>query len=110
MADYARAFRILRAARNLTQAEVAELVGLSSSQISLIEAGKRNPGLVTLAALSKELGLPRILVELLAAEPEELQSVDVLEPLTVTLFKNLIRGAKSGGGGSAKGQKGGNCE
>ncbi len=72
--DYAKAFRIVRAAFGLTQAELAERMPISASQLSLIEAGKRQPSLRVVDALAKALGVPAALITLLASAPDEVQS------------------------------------
>ena len=50
--------REIRKARGLTQETVADLMGRSVDAISLLERGKIAPGLDTLDALSKGLGIP----------------------------------------------------
>lgn len=72
--DYAKAFRIVRAAFGLRQAELAERMPISASQLSLIEAGKRQPSLRVVDALAKALGVPAALITLLASAPAEVES------------------------------------
>jgi len=43
--------RRIRKARNLTQAKVAEMIGIKQSHLSMIERGKRVPTLDTLLLL-----------------------------------------------------------
>src|ERR1700729_117860 len=69
--DYARAFRIIRAAFGLKQSELAARMSISVSQLSLIEAGKRNATAKVIEALAKATRVPVELVELLAASCEE---------------------------------------
>ncbi len=45
------ALRNVRKQRNLTQVELAELTGLSRSQISRIETGSANPNIATVTRL-----------------------------------------------------------
>lgn len=47
--------RDLRLLRELTQEQLAERAGVSNKEVSLIELGKRNAGLDTLAALARSL-------------------------------------------------------
>ena len=58
--DYARVFgqQLLRhrTAAGLTQARVAEKSGLSASYISLVERGRANPTLDTMAVLAGAVG------------------------------------------------------
>jgi transcriptional regulator with XRE-family HTH domain len=70
--DYARAFRIIRAAFGLKQIELAARMPVSVSQLSLIEAGKRTATRPVIAALAKATKVPVDLVELLAASSEEI--------------------------------------
>jgi transcriptional regulator with XRE-family HTH domain len=69
--DYARAFRIIRAAFGLKQSELAARMTISVSQLSLIEAAKRNATPKVIAALAKATKVPIELVEVLAASREE---------------------------------------
>lgn len=69
--DYARAFRIIRAAFGLKQIELAARMAVSVSQLSLIEAGKRTATKSVIAALARATKMPVDLVELLAASPGE---------------------------------------
>ena len=69
--DYARAFRIVRAAFGLKQFELAARMSISVSQLSLIEARKRNATTAVIAALAKATKVPVELVKLLAASREE---------------------------------------
>jgi transcriptional regulator with XRE-family HTH domain len=71
--NYAKAFRIVRAAFGLRQAELAERVKISASQLSLIEAGRRQPSLRVVDALARAVGVPAALITLLASTPEEVE-------------------------------------
>jgi transcriptional regulator with XRE-family HTH domain len=70
--NYARAFRVIRAAFGLQQTELAARMSISSSQLSLIEAGKRQPSTRVLGALAKAVGIPTTLVALLASTSQEI--------------------------------------
>jgi transcriptional regulator with XRE-family HTH domain len=72
--DYAKAFRIIRAAFGLRQAELAERMPVTASQLSLIEAGKRQPSLKVINGLAGALGIPTALISLLASAPSEVHS------------------------------------
>ena len=72
--DYAKAFRIVRAAFNMRQADLAQRLDITPSQLSLIEAGKRSPSLRVVNALARAVGMPAALVTLLASSPEEVAS------------------------------------
>jgi len=73
--DYGKAIKILRAVADLQQKELAELAGVDASLISLIEKGKRRPGLSTLEQITRALGVPQHLFTLLAAEQADLKNV-----------------------------------
>jgi transcriptional regulator with XRE-family HTH domain len=74
MYDYAKAFRIIRAAFGLKQSELAARMPITASQLSLIEGGHRQPSLRVVNALARELGIPSALVSVLAATDESIKS------------------------------------
>ncbi len=47
--------KTIRTAKNITQSELAELIGVDKSFVSNIENGKNNPTLSTIASLAKAL-------------------------------------------------------
>lgn len=70
--DYARSFRIIRAAFGLKQSELTARMSISVSQLSLIEAGKRNATRTVVESLAKATKIPVELVDLLAANRDEI--------------------------------------
>jgi transcriptional regulator with XRE-family HTH domain len=72
--NYAKAFRIIRAAFGLKQSELAERMPITASQLSLIEAGKRQPSLRVVNALATAVGIPAALISLLASTPRDVES------------------------------------
>jgi transcriptional regulator with XRE-family HTH domain len=62
-----RRIRHFRGAAELTLAQLADVVGSTPGQLSLVENGRREPRLSTLKAVATALGVP--LAELVAAEP-----------------------------------------
>lgn len=70
--DYARAFRIIRAAFGLKQSELSARMSISVSQLSLIEAGKRTATTKVIEALAKATRVPVELVEVLAASRDDI--------------------------------------
>lgn len=72
--DYAKAFRVIRAAFGLRQSELAERMPITASQLSLIEAGKRQPSLRVVSGLASAVGIPSALISLLASTSEEVAS------------------------------------
>src|SRR4051794_37330600 len=71
--NYAKAFRIIRAAFGLRQSELADRMPISASQLSLIEAGKRQPSVKVVNALAKAVGVPAALITLLASTAEDVE-------------------------------------
>lgn len=89
--DYAKAFRIIRAAYGLSQAELAQRMQLSASQLSLIEAGRRQPSLRVVDSLASAMSVPSALVTLLASSPEDLEgqgrgATDALSSMLLNLL------------------------
>jgi transcriptional regulator with XRE-family HTH domain len=70
--DYSRALRVCRALRGWRQDEVAEYAKLSTSYVSLIEAGRRIPSLTAVAKLARALRIPEPLFTLLAMDVKSL--------------------------------------
>ena len=89
--DYGKAIRISRAAFGLRQSELAAQLSIGRSHLSLIESGKRQPSLETIADVARALGIPKPLLVLLASEPQDLKttSEDDLNYLSRALL-NLI--------------------
>lgn len=58
-ADLGRAIKEIRKKAGLTQEQLAEASGLHFTEISHLEAGRRNPKLDTLKAVARGLGVPR---------------------------------------------------
>lgn len=72
--NYAKAFRIIRAAFGLKQSELAARMPITASQLSLIEAGKRQPSIRVVNGLAAAVGVPAALISLLASAPSEVES------------------------------------
>ena len=72
--DYGRAIRTCRVAFGLQQKELAKLSGVTSSHLSLIEAGKRKPSTASIERICSALGVPAHLLMLLAAGPGDLRA------------------------------------
>jgi transcriptional regulator with XRE-family HTH domain len=90
--DFAKAFRIIRAAFGLTQSELAAKMPITASQLSLIEAGKRQPSIRVVNGLASAVGIPAVLISLLASPAEEmnLQSDSEIAGLANTLLRLLV--------------------
>jgi transcriptional regulator with XRE-family HTH domain len=89
---YGKAIRICRAAKGLSQKQLAARASIGSSHVSLIEAGKRSPSLATVEKLCKALSVPAHLVMLLAAEPGDVQAkhMENLKDLSGMILQLLV--------------------
>ena len=74
--DYGRAIRIVRAARDLSQKDLARRAKVDASFVSMIERGSRRPSMDKLEALSRALAVPVPLLSLLAANRDDLTGID----------------------------------
>lgn len=71
--DFAKAVRIARAARGVSQRDLATAAGIRPSYLSMIERGARaNPSTATVRKLADALDLPVTLLMLLGAEADDL--------------------------------------
>lgn len=90
--NFARAVRIARAARGLSQKELARRAGLTPSYVSRIEQGERTPRAETLDSLAIALQAPRHLIDLLAAPDNRLKGISESDAgtLGVLLLQLLV--------------------
>ncbi|MYH34156.1 MAG: helix-turn-helix transcriptional regulator [Gammaproteobacteria bacterium] len=88
--NFAKAFRVIRAAYGLQQSELAERIGISASQLCLIEKGKRQPSLRVVVSLGSAIGVPTSLITLLASDPEDVANQDISE-LAKALLLLLVK-------------------
>ena len=104
--NYAKAFRIIRAAFGLQQTELAARMDISSSQLSLIEAGKRQPSLRVMNALGKAVGVSMPLISLLSSTTRQMASTEDTEfsELARALLRSLVA-ADEGHRSSTKSKK-----
>ena len=91
----------LRDRQGLTQTELAGAAGITSGNISRIEAGRTNPGFTTIIAISRALNLPphkfmqafEIASEAVMAKMEEVELIgvgDVLSPADQQELEDLF--------------------
>lgn len=74
---YGKAIKIARTAYGLSQSALAERLSVGASQLSLIEANKRQPSVRVLHEIAAALDVPPHLLTLLASAPEDLdENVD----------------------------------
>ncbi len=98
--NYGRAIKIARTAYGLTQSALAKRLSIGTSQLSLIEAGKRQPSLGVIFRRSLMVfNVPMHLLTLLASRPEDLS--DEADPKQVAeladaLLRLLVRVGEQG--------------
>ena len=92
--NYAKAFRVVRATFGLQQAELAKRIGISPSQLCLIEKGRRQPSLRVIGSLASTMGIPSSLVALLASHPDEIANQDISD-LANALLRLLVSASGS---------------
>lgn len=73
--NVAHAIKICRAAKNLSIEALSNESGLSKSYISMIENGKRAPSMEAIETISKALGIPVVVLLMLAAEKSEISTL-----------------------------------
>ena len=86
---YSKALKLVRAARKITQKELAQKSNLDQSYISLIEQDKRVPGIDILEKLTSALEVPLYLFFFLASEKQDLKNVP--EEEADRLSRNLLK-------------------
>jgi transcriptional regulator with XRE-family HTH domain len=97
MNDYAKAFRVIRAAFGLKQSELAARMPVTASQLSLIEAGKRQPSLRVVDALAAAVGIPGALITLLATPSADVSTKpdEEISDLARALLRLLVSAKES---------------
>ncbi|MBK8455326.1 MAG: helix-turn-helix transcriptional regulator [Thiofilum sp.] len=74
--DISNTIKLCRTARGLSQTELAEKVGVSTSYISLIEQGKRDISMSMLSNLAKGLDAPVEILLFMAADKDQIRNLD----------------------------------
>lgn len=95
--DYGRAIRIVRTARGLSQAQLAERLSIGTSHLSLLEAGKRQPSVQVLDEVATVLNVPPHLLTLLASDAADLKdpkNAEEVNELARALLKVLVSGGE----------------
>lgn len=73
--DYGKATRLARAARNLSQKDLATKANIEPPYLSMIENGRRKPSREVIERLAVAADIPMHLFMLLASEEEDLRGV-----------------------------------
>lgn len=84
--NYGKALRIIRAAKGLSQQQVAEKTGLSKSLLCRIESNDRNLSLKSKKIVAGAFGVPLKLFDLLAIEKTEKTNGKIVEDIGRTLL------------------------
>ena len=92
--NFAKAFRVIRAAYGLQQSQLAKRIGISASQLCLIEKSKRQPSLRVVVNLGSATGGTPSLITLLAANPEDVANQDISD-LAKALLLLLVKARDS---------------
>jgi transcriptional regulator with XRE-family HTH domain len=87
--NYAKAFRVIRAAHGWQQADMAQQLGIGASQLSLIESGKRQPSMRVVGQLASVAKVPTALIVLLASDEAEVVD-ESISSLAMALLKLLV--------------------
>jgi transcriptional regulator with XRE-family HTH domain len=88
-----RAIRFARAARGLSQQDLASRVAISPSYLSLLESGKKDPSLAMIRAIAKGLRISEDVFILTAIDFESIRAadVDVMSALSEQLLSMAVR-------------------
>lgn len=96
--DFPKAFKSLRAARGMSQKELAEAAGVHPSYISKIENGQERPGRDLLEGLARALGADPVHLVLAAGRvPREFASTIAERDVLKRLLNLASRGRLSEG-------------
>lgn len=74
--DYGKALSVVRAAKGLTQKDLAVLINKTPSYISRIEKNERTPTMDTIDMICDKLGIPITLFMLLGKKYEKMDKID----------------------------------
>ncbi len=99
--NYAKAFRTIRAAKGITQKELADVLDVDASYVSRIEASDKKdaakntgrvPSTQILEKISNTFNVPFYLIALLASEEEDLKDLSKkqADELSTSLLKLLV--------------------
>ena len=92
--DLAKVFRVIRTAFGMQQAEIASQIGISASQLSLIEKGRRQPSLKVVSGLAAAVDAPISLIKLLVSGPTDMADEDI-SSLAAPLLRLLVNASEN---------------
>ncbi|OGM29487.1 hypothetical protein A2630_00635 [Candidatus Woesebacteria bacterium RIFCSPHIGHO2_01_FULL_44_10] len=73
---YGKAIKTIRAAKGVTQKDLAKALNVDNSYLSRIEKGDRTPSIDVLEKIAKKLDVPFYLLVLLSSEKKVLKNSD----------------------------------
>lgn len=71
-----KAIKLCRLQKNMKQEELAINAGISTSYLSLLEQGKRDPNISKIKKISEALNIPISILFFLAAERDEIEDIN----------------------------------
>lgn len=86
-----KAIKLCRNQKNLRQAKLAEMAGISVAYLSLLEQGKRDPNFSIVERIAGAMNIPISIIVFLATDSNELKGIsqELAEKLSFTAL-NLI--------------------
>jgi len=85
---------LVRSAKNLSQEDFAERVGVDKSLISRYESGRRKLTLEKFTGFCKKLGIPRKMIALLTGEGIKPTNLALAQEIGLVLLKEVTEGLK----------------
>ena len=92
-----KAIKLCRTQKNMKQSELADMVQISVSYLSLLEQGKRDPNFSIVQKIASALNVPVSILTFLGADKSELTDIspELAEKLSYTALQ-LIGASTSG--------------
>ncbi len=87
--DYGKAIRVARAARDMTQRELAIASGTTPGYISYLETNSKRPSAEMIEALGKALNIPVWVLVMLGSSDEDLGPV--VAPLALPILHHITK-------------------
>ena len=92
--DYGKALSVVRAAKGLSQKDLAALISKTPSYISRIEKDERTPSMDTINLICERLDIPITLFMLLGKKYENMDKIDkrLLDEMGAELLQIITKG------------------
>lgn len=87
--NISKALKLCRTQKSLTKVQLSKLSGISTSYLTLLEQGKRDPNISTVDTLCCALGMPASIFMFLAADSNDLNGInkELAEKLSLTALQ-----------------------